>query len=90
MAAGLLTVSVVLGGCGVVERGPRIHGLTPEQLGQLGARIHHKPERADRYLKEADLTRDQFEAAVREVSSESDLAHRYRRAFDRTLEELTS
>lgn len=89
-AVALIAVAVLLSGCGApAERGPRIHGLTPEQLGALGARIHHKPNRADTYLEEEGITRDQFEAAVQRVSSESDLAHRYRKAFDRTLEDLT-
>lgn len=90
-AVGLFVLTVFLGGCGITaERGPRIHGLTPEQLGALGARIHHNPQRADTYLEEEGITRDQFEAAVQRVSTESDLARRYRKAFDRTLEDLTS
>ncbi len=84
-------VPLLLGGCGVTaERGPRIHGLTPEQLGRLGARIHKNPDRAERYLDEAGVTASQFEDAVRKVSSESDLAGRYREAFDRERKQGTS
>lgn len=87
----LLAFAVVVSGCGVAaERGPRIQGLTPEELGRLGARIHENPARAERYLREAGLTSSEFEKAVRDVSAESDLARRYREAFDRERDSLTS
>ena len=55
--------------------------LTAAELGRLGAELDQEPERAEEILDEAGLTWEQFEAAVREVSADTEEARRYAEAF---------
>lgn len=57
------------------------HDMTPEQLGELGAKIQKEPDQADKYLSEHGLTRDTFEAAIRKVTEDPDASKRYAEAF---------
>lgn len=55
--------------------------LTPEQLGELGARIKKEPARAGELLKTHGLTPQTFESEIRRISSDPDLSRRYAAAF---------
>ena len=59
--------------------------LTPEQLGELGAKIEHHPADAKRILGEHGLTDDQFAAQVRKVSEDPKASRRYKDAYKHTL-----
>lgn len=56
--------------------------LSPEQLGELGARIAEDPDRADQILAERGLDRDSFESAIREVTEDAEESKRYAEAFE--------
>ncbi len=58
--------------------------LTPEQLGELGAKIKAHPKDADRILSDAGLTASTFEAQIRKVSSDPAASKRYAAAYKRT------
>ncbi|MCA1733070.1 MAG: hypothetical protein LC732_05640 [Acidobacteria bacterium] len=51
--------------------------ITPEELGELGARIRQDPARAEEFLAERGLTDESYEQAIREVSEDGDSARRY-------------
>ena len=51
--------------------------ITPEELGDLGARIRQDPARAEEFLSERGLTYESYEQAIRGVSEDGDLARRY-------------
>lgn len=55
--------------------------LSPEQLGELGARIQKAPADAPRLLAEHNLTEASFEAAIRQVTESPDASKRYTAAF---------
>jgi hypothetical protein len=57
--------------------------LTPEQLGELGAKIRKQPNDAQRLLTEAGLTEESFEQAIRKVSEDPQASKRYAAAFNR-------
>jgi hypothetical protein len=73
-------------GC-TTSREVKVEGKTPEQLGVIGARVYRSPSNAEAILDNNNMTREQFEQAVREVTTETHLAHRYREAFERELEQ---
>lgn len=54
---------------------------TPEKLGRIGAAVDQNPDRMEAILKEHDLTVEEFESAVNRVSSDPELAKRYREGF---------
>ena len=55
--------------------------LSPEQLGEIGAKIKKSPKEADKILSEHGLTEDQFEKAVRKVAESPDDSKRYAAAY---------
>lgn len=59
--------------------------LTPEQLGELGASIHKHPSEGTKILSDRGLTQDQFERAIRQVSSDPEASKRYAAAYKRNV-----
>ena len=59
--------------------------LSPEELGELGAKIEHNPADAKRILGERGLTDDAFAAQVRKVAEDPKASRRYKDAYKRTL-----
>jgi hypothetical protein len=57
--------------------------MTPEQLGELGARIRKEPARARELLAERGLSEEAFEKAIREVTENPDASRRYAAAYRR-------
>jgi hypothetical protein len=55
--------------------------LSPEDLGELGARIKKNPQDAEKLLSEKGLTEQQFEQAVRKVAESPDQSKRYTAAY---------
>lgn len=55
--------------------------LTPEQLGELGAKITKNPGEAQKLLSEQGLTEDSFKQAVRKVSEDPAASKRYAEAY---------
>ena len=55
--------------------------LSPEELGELGARIKKNPKDAEKLLSEKGLTEQQFEKAVRKVAESPDQSKRYTEAY---------
>ena len=55
--------------------------LTPEELGELGAKIKKNPKDAEKLLSEKGLTEQQFEKAVRKVAENPDQSKRYAEAY---------
>lgn len=55
--------------------------LSPEQLGELGAEIRREPARADEILARHQLTRESFEAAIRDVTEDAEASRRYAAAY---------
>lgn len=59
--------------------------LTPEQLGELGASIHKHPSEGTKILSDRGLTQEQFERAIRQVSSDPEASKRYAAAYKRNV-----
>lgn len=59
--------------------------LTPEQLGELGASIHKHPSEGTKILSDRGMTQDQFERAIRQVSSDPEASKRYAAAYKRNV-----
>lgn len=57
--------------------------LTPEQLGELGARIKKEPARADELLSQHGLTHESFEKAIRDVTEDAAASKRYAASYRR-------
>lgn len=57
--------------------------MTPEQLGELGASIHKHPSEGTKLLADHGLTGQQFERAIRQVSSDPAASKRYAAAYKR-------
>lgn len=55
--------------------------LTPEQLGELGAKIRKDPARADELLTSRGLTKETFEKAIRDVTEDPEASRRYAEAY---------
>ena len=55
--------------------------LSPEELGELGAKIKKSPGDAEKLLSEKGLTQQQFEQAVRKVAESPDQSKRYAEAY---------
>jgi hypothetical protein len=55
--------------------------LSPEELGELGAKIKKNPGEAEKLLSEKGLTQQQFEQAVRKVAESPDQSKRYAEAY---------
>lgn len=88
-----LVVLLALAGCGAkdqqtaatnAESSPQAQAsvnLTPEELGELGARIRKTPERANEILRERGLTEKTFESEIREVTEDPEASKRYAAAY---------
>jgi hypothetical protein len=59
--------------------------LTPEQLGELGASIKKHPSEGTKILSDHGMTQDQFERAIRQVSSDPEASKRYAAAYKRNV-----
>ena len=57
------------------------HELTPEQLGELGAKIRKTPDRANELLSEHGLTEQTFESQIRKVTEDPEASKRYADAY---------
>ena len=57
--------------------------LTPEELGELGAKIAKNSNDAQKILSERGLNEQSFEQAVRKVSEDPAAAKRYSEAYKR-------
>jgi hypothetical protein len=91
--AAILSLVLILGACQqrndaapaqaspVVQAASRAEGLTPEQLGALGAEIRKDPARGDELLQQHGLTRETFEKAIRDVTENADASQRYAEAY---------
>lgn len=55
--------------------------LTPEQLGELGAKIKNNPTDAQKILSEQGLTEQSFEQQVRKVAEDPAASKRYADAY---------
>jgi len=55
--------------------------LTPEQLGELGAKIRKTPDRAHELLSEHGLTEQTFESQIRKVTEDPEASKRYAEAY---------
>jgi hypothetical protein len=55
--------------------------LTPEQLGELGAKIKKNPDDAQKLLSEKGLTEESFEKQIRQVAQDPDASKRYTAAY---------
>jgi hypothetical protein len=62
-----------------------VPSLTPEQLGELGASIHKHPTEGTKILSDRGLTQEQFERAIRQVSSDPEASKRYAAAYKRNV-----
>jgi ABC-type enterochelin transport system substrate-binding protein len=59
--------------------------LTPEQLGELGASIKKHPSEGTKILSDHGMTQEQFERAIRQVSSDPAASKRYAAAYKRNV-----
>lgn len=57
--------------------------LTPEELGELGAKIRKTPERANELLRDRGLTEKTFETEIRKVTEDPEASKRYAAAYKR-------
>lgn len=57
------------------------HELTPEQLGELGARIEKTPDDAEKLLSEHGLDEKSFEKQIRKVTESPEASKRYADAY---------
>lgn len=55
--------------------------LSPEELGELGAKIKKNPGDAEKLLSEKGLTQQQFEQAVRKVAESPEQSKKYAEAY---------
>lgn len=57
--------------------------LTPEELGELGAKIRKTPERANEILRDRGLDQKSFETEIRKVTENPEASKRYAAAYKR-------
>lgn len=57
--------------------------LTPEQLGELGAKITKNASQAKEILREQGLDEKTFEAKIRKVTEDPEASKRYAAAFEK-------
>lgn len=55
--------------------------LSPEDLGELGAKIRKNPNDAQKLLSEKGLTTESFEQQVRQVAQDPEASKRYAAAY---------
>ncbi|HUR83078.1 MAG TPA: hypothetical protein VM733_20135 [Thermoanaerobaculia bacterium] len=58
--------------------------LTPEQLGEIGARISKNAAQAKQILSEHGLDEKSFEQKIRKVTEDPEASRRYAAAFEKT------
>ena len=58
--------------------------LTPEQLGEIGARISKNSSQAKQILSEHGLDEKTFEQKIRKVTEDPEASKRYAAAFEKT------
>ena len=89
----ILIAGLLVGGCSEPLLGPsgsarsnvKIQGLTPEQLGTVGAKLQMHPDRQQETLKAYELSLSEFEQAIETISEDPALSRRYRRAYEAEL-----
>ena len=59
------------------------HDMTPEQLGELGARISKNASQARQILSEHGLDEKTFEQKIRKVTEDPAASRRYAAAFEK-------
>jgi hypothetical protein len=57
--------------------------LTPEELGELGAKIRKTPDKANEILRDRGLTEKTFETEIRKVTEDPEASKRYAAAYKR-------
>ena len=57
--------------------------MTPEELGELGAKIRKTPDRANELLQERGLNEKSFETEIRKVTEDPEASKRYAAAYKR-------
>lgn len=57
--------------------------LTPEELGELGAKIEKQPGDAERILSEKGLNEESFEQAIRKVAEDPEASKKYAASYKR-------
>ena len=57
--------------------------LTPEELGELGAKIRKTPDRANEILRDRGLDEKSFETEIRKVTEDPEASKRYAAAYKR-------
>lgn len=57
--------------------------LTPEELGELGAKIRKTPDRANEILRDRGLDQKRFETEIRKVTEDPEASKRYAAAYKR-------
>jgi hypothetical protein len=57
-------------------------GKNPEELGRIGARIAKEPKKADEIITDAGMTREQFEATIRQISANPEQSREYARGYE--------
>ncbi|MEO8382100.1 MAG: hypothetical protein ABI779_20735 [Acidobacteriota bacterium] len=55
--------------------------VTPERLGELGAKIRKTPDKAQDLLTEYGLTEKTFEAEIRKITEDPEASKRYAAAY---------
>lgn len=75
----LLIVTFTLSGC--ASKVTTSSGYSPEELGQIGAKISENPDNSRNILLQYDMSESEFRGAVREIASKPKLARRYHLAY---------
>jgi len=57
--------------------------LTPEQLGELGAKIEKTPDQAAALLSEHGLNEKTFEQQIRKITEDPEASKRYASAYEK-------
>ena len=57
--------------------------LTPEQLGELGAKIEKSPDEATELLSEHGLNEESFEQEIRKITEDPEASKRYAAAYEK-------
>ena len=58
--------------------------LTPEQLGEIGARISNDASQAKQILSQHGLDEKSFEQKIRKITEDPEASRRYAAAFEKT------
>ena len=59
------------------------HEMSPEDLGELGARIEREPDKAKELLSEHGLDEKSFEAEIRKITEDPEASKRYAAAYEK-------